>query len=133
VPDQPAPRRRITDKDRRQWSDARLNDFRDATERRFDRLEHFERLFRDSIGLMQGVQEQLEETQKDVREMRARMDTNFDRNFREHREVKQTADEIAKTVKPTSMSKVRDFVTYVSVLIVPFLLTYLTIILVRGR
>jgi hypothetical protein len=71
VPDQPQPRRRITDKDRRRWSDDRLDDFRDTTERRFDRLEHFERLFRDSIGLMQGLQDQLDETQKDVRELRA--------------------------------------------------------------
>jgi ABC-type transporter Mla subunit MlaD len=132
VPDQP-PRRRITDKDRRQWSDARLTDRQGVVDRRLDTLEEFQRVMAQVPGLMSGLQEQLEETQKDVREMRARMDKNFDRNFAEHREVKQTADEIAKTVKPTSMSKVRDFVTYVSVLIVPFLLTYLTIVLVRGR
>jgi TolA-binding protein len=99
VPDQPQPRRRISDKDRRRWSDDRLDDFRDTTERRFDRLEHFERLFRDSIGLMQGLQDQLDETQKDVRELRAE-------NRQAHTRVEQKVD---TTVDQTTRNPMKDF------------------------
>jgi ABC-type transporter Mla subunit MlaD len=132
VPDQPQPRRRISDKDRRRWSDARLNDRHQVIDRRLDKLEAFERVMAQVPGLMNGIQEQLEETQKDVREMRARMDKNFDRNFREHESVQATADEIAAQVKPTRMSKVKDFAGYVSALVVPFVLAYLTYVLARG-
>jgi 2'-5' RNA ligase len=128
VPDQP-PRRRITDKDRRLWSDARLSDRQAVVDRRLSNLEEFQRVMAQVPGLMNGIQEQLEETQKDVREMRARMDKNFDRNFREHATVTQDLREVAQTVKPTRLDWAVKFATILSMLLVPFLLTYLTVTL----
>jgi chromosome segregation ATPase len=99
VPDQPQPRRRTTDRDRRRWSDDRLDDFRETTERRLDDLERFERLVAQVPGLMQGVKEQLEETQKDVRELRSE-------NRQAHTRVEQKVD---TTVDQTTRSPMKDF------------------------
>lgn len=68
--DDPPPRRRIADRDRRRWSDDRLDDNRDTVERRLDALERFQAVIAQVPGLMQGLEDSVERLDKDVRELR---------------------------------------------------------------
>lgn len=119
------PRRRITDNDRRRWNDQSLDGLSERVDRYAVRLGDAE----DQLEALRLLPEVMRDMREDLRDMRARMDKNFDRNFREHREVKATADEIARTVTPSRLDWAVKFATIMSMLLVPFLLTYLTVTL----
>lgn len=113
----------MADRDRRRWNDHSL----DLIKEDVDELKQFTRILANVPGLMQGIQEQLEETQKDVRELREAQARLFERNFREHQRVEQTTKQIAQDVGPTRWSKAKDFATFVSVLLVPILVALIGI------
>jgi hypothetical protein len=123
VPDQ-QPRRRISDKDRRRWSDDRLDDFREVTERRLDGLERFQRLMGQVPGLMESIRDGQERQDSDIRDLRNRIDSHFDRNFREHKSVQDTTNEIKETVTPSKLDWAVKFATIVSFLLIPILAAY---------
>jgi hypothetical protein len=124
VPDQPQPRRRTTDRDRRQWSDARLNDRHQVIDRRLDDLERFQRLMGQVPGLMESLRDGQERQDSDIRDLRNRIDSHFDRNFREHKSVQDTTNEIKETVTPSKLDWAVKFATIISFLLIPILAAY---------
>jgi Sec-independent protein translocase protein TatA len=137
VPDQP-PRRRITDNDRRRWNDKALDLLGERVESHAQDIEEVRaelravsRLPAEMAALSRAfdtfredVKEDNAETRKDIRELRAEDRAHFERNFREHREVKKTADEIAQTVKPSRLDWAVKFATIISFLLIPILAAY---------
>jgi predicted PurR-regulated permease PerM len=82
---------------------------------------------------MKTVDRRLDRIEKGQEKLTEESRQSFERNFTEHKQVQAKANEIAANVEPTRWSKVKDYATFISVLIVPFLLTYLTIVLVKGK
>src|SRR3954464_8098000 len=111
------PRRREVDKERRRWSDSRMDDYAESVNRRLTDLEQF----RYAISKLQGISVKVDDLQDTVKYMGQRMDRNFDRNFSEHAEVKVTATEIAANVRPTTFGRIKDMAAIVSLLLVPIL------------
>jgi exonuclease VII large subunit len=81
---------------------------------------------------MKTVDRRLDRIEKGQEKLAEESRQSFERNFTEHKQVQAKANEIAANVEPTRWSKVKDFATFIAVLIVPFLLTYLTIVLAGG-
>jgi predicted RNase H-like nuclease (RuvC/YqgF family) len=119
-PPQP-PHRRVTDRERRRWPDSAL----DQLDERID--EHdttFEDVRRRLSELRRDLTEMRSEMREEARinaEFRREIRGNFARNFREHGEVKKTAEEIAQTVKPTRLDAAVKYATIISFLLVPIL------------
>jgi hypothetical protein len=123
------PRRRLTD--RNASSLERQLDL--VSERVDDLADRFAAIDRRVSEVRNDMLESRRESNGRFDRLEEKVDDSFARNFREHHNVQTTADKIAANVEPTRWSKVKDYATFISVLIVPFLLTYLTIVLVKGK
>jgi multidrug resistance efflux pump len=132
VPQPPQPRRRQSDRDRRRWNDHSLDQLDERIDEHDAAFEDIRRrLSEQRQELIQMRVEMREEAQRNA-EFRREVRDSFARNHREHQTVQTTANKIAANVEPTRMSKIKDFAGYVSALIVPFVLAYLTYVLARG-
>lgn len=120
-PDDQPPRRRISDKDRRKWPDQALDQL---SERVDDSAERLAALDRRISELRSDQLETRREVNRRLDTIETTLSENFKRNFREHREVKNTADKIAEHVAPTRMDKAKDFALILSLLLMPILTTY---------
>jgi multidrug resistance efflux pump len=131
VPDQPQ-RRRAADGERRRWPDS-------ALDQQDERIDEHDKAFEDARRRLSELRRDLTDMRAEMKEearvnaeFRREVRNSFARNFREHESVQTTANDIKRNVEPTRWSKAKDFATFISVLIVPFLLTYLTIVLAGG-
>jgi uncharacterized surface protein with fasciclin (FAS1) repeats len=138
MPSEP-PRRRITDRDRRRWTDKALDllDERVGThaediERLQVRDEELTKLRSEMTAFRREFDEwklerrdDITEVRKDIRELRTEQGQAFARNFREHKAVQSTADRIVKNVVPTRWDKAKDFATILSLLLMPLLVAWL--------
>jgi DNA repair ATPase RecN len=138
VPDQP-PRRRTTDRDRRRWNDQAWDMLKEDVEDVQSEQRAIAALYRKLAPLpdvleqyMKTVDRRLDRIEKGQEKLTEESRQSFERNFTEHKQVQAKTNEIAANVEPTRWSKVKDFATFIAVLIVPFLLTYLTIVLAGG-
>jgi predicted nucleic acid-binding Zn-ribbon protein len=139
VPDDPQPPRRRT-------SDRNYSSLERQIDLANKRIDDTNARVGDLGETDDDTRRRLSELRKDLTDMRADMKdearvnaefrrevrNSFARNFREHESVQTTANDIKRNVEPTRWSKAKDFATFISVLIVPFLLTYLTIVLAGG-
>jgi DNA repair ATPase RecN len=139
VPDQPQPRRRISDRDRRRWNDQAWDMLKEDVEDVQSEQRAIAALYRKLAPLpdvleqyMKTVDRRLDRIEKGQEKLTEESRQSFERNFTEHKQVQAKTNEIAANVEPTRWSKVKDFATFIAVLIVPFLLTYLTIVLAGG-
>jgi DNA repair ATPase RecN len=138
VPDQP-PRRRTTDRERRRWNDQAWDMLKEDVEDVQSEQRAIAALYRKLAPLpdvleqyMKTVDRRLDRIEKGQEKLTEESRQSFERNFTEHKQVQAKTNEIAANVEPTRWSKVKDFATFIAVLIVPFLLTYLTIVLAGG-
>src|SRR3954471_20123738 len=111
----------MSDRDRRRWPDPALDQL---SERVDDSAERLAALDRRISELRNDQLETRREVNHRLNRIEATLSENFEANFREHREVKSTADKIAKNVAPTRMDKAKDFALILSLLLMPILTTY---------
>jgi hypothetical protein len=96
---EPQPRRRISDKDRRRWSDDRLDDFKADVLSDIEDLKLDRRVFARLPGEVAALNRALEQLHKDVRELRQE-------NRSAHTRVEKKVD---TTVDQTSRNPMKDF------------------------
>jgi ABC-type transporter Mla subunit MlaD len=139
VPDQ-HPRRRISDRERRRWNDQAWDMLKEDVEDVQSEQRAIAALYRKLAPLPDVLEQHMKTTDRRLDRLDNTLEKvldeqrqSFERNFTEHQQVQAKTNEIAANVEPTRWSKVKDYATFISVLIVPFLLTYLTIVLVKGK
>lgn len=114
MPADDPPRRRVSDRERRRWPDAALDQLSERVDASDDRFASLDRR-------MSEVRTDLAQTNERLARIERTLNESFARNFREHQAVRQTTEQIAKTVAPTRWDKVKDFAAIVSTLLVPVL------------
>jgi hypothetical protein len=87
VPDEPAPRRRISDKDRRRWSDPRLDDLKDDVEDVQAEQRAIAALYRQLAPLPKLLEQYMKTTDARLDRMHAALENLRDENRLQHRRV----------------------------------------------
>lgn len=117
MPNDP-PRRRISDRDRRRWPDAALDQLAervdDSAERQAAVDRRISELRSDQLQTRREVNTRLDRIEETLSE-------SFERNFREHRAVQTTANQIAATVAPSRLDWALKFATILSLILTPIL------------
>jgi DNA repair exonuclease SbcCD ATPase subunit len=108
----------MSDRDRRRWPDPALDQM---SERVDDSSERLAALDRRISELRNDQLETRREVNHRLNRIEATLNENFERNFREHKSVQRTANEIAETVKPSYLDTAVKYATIISFLLVPIL------------
>src|SRR3954451_22867592 len=98
----PAPRRRSVDQDRRRWNDHSLDQLSERVDRYAIRLGDSE----DHLEALRLLPEVVRDMREDIRDMRRRMDARFDNADDAHERVERKAKQIAEQ---TTRNPMKDF------------------------